>query len=700
MKEYSLGVDIGGTFTDIVLLRADGALFSRKLLSTPGDYSLAIEEGVADLMRGAGVGGDEIGQLAHGTTVATNAIIERRGAVAALITTRGFRDVLELGRFRSPRLYDLKFRKPDPLVERRLRFEVTERIDANGNILQSLDDTELAAIADAIEKQDVQAVAVCFINSHVNPANEQAALCYLSARLPRVSISASIQLVPQIGEYERTSTTVVNAYLRPVVEHYVTSLSARLGRLKIDTPLMIMQSSGGVLPGPLVAQKPIFIIESGPAAGALGAQRLGTHLALGDLIVFDMGGTTAKACIVQNNQLTLAPDTEVGGTAALGARMIKGAGFIVQVPTIDIAEVGAGGGSIATIDAGGGMLVGPRSAGAEPGPVCYDRGGAQPTVTDANLLLGYLNPVSLVGGDLKLNYAKAEAAVAALGAQLDLSPTETAYGIHLIANANMMRALQAVTSERGRDPAQFSLFAIGGNGGVHAANLAESLNVERIIVPPVAGLFSALGMLFADVEHQFITSFFRRMDSVEAADVNNALDGLAREAERLLIAEGYAAAAKREVVVYADVKYVGQTAPLSIRFPAYPVTAAMILGLRDVYGDLHQQTYGYRSDREPLQFVSLKVVGRGIPDASRVPERVSRSHERIAQTGSRRAYFGAESGWLDTRLMPRVALGAATVCGPLIVEEYDTTTVVRPGWSARLDAWNNMHIERLQEGRA
>ena len=700
MKEYSLGVDIGGTFTDIVLLRADGALFSRKLLSTPGDYSLAIEEGVADLMRGAGVGGDEIGQLAHGTTVATNAIIERRGAVAALITTRGFRDVLELGRFRSPRLYDLKFRKPDPLVERRLRFEVTERIDANGNILQSLDDTELAAIADAIEKQDVQAVAVCFINSHVNPANEQAALCYLSARLPRVSISASIQLVPQIGEYERTSTTVVNAYLRPVVEHYVTSLSARLGRLKIDTPLMIMQSSGGVLPGPLVAQKPIFIIESGPAAGALGAQRLGTHLALGDLIVFDMGGTTAKACIVQNNQLTLAPDTEVGGTAALGARMIKGAGFIVQVPTIDIAEVGAGGGSIAMVDPGGGMRVGPRSAGAEPGPVCYDRGGEQPTVTDANLLLGYLNPGSLVGGDLKLNYAKAEAAVAALGERLALSATETAYGIHLIANANMMRALQAVTSESGRDPAQFSLLAIGGNGGVHAANLAESLHVARIIVPPVAGLFSALGMLFADVEHQFITSFFRRMDSVEAADVNNALDGLAREAERLLIAEGYAAAAKREVVVYADVKYVGQTSPLSIRFPAYPVTAAMILGLRDVYGDLHQRTYGYRSDREPLQFVSLKVVGRGIPDASRVPERVSRSHERIAQTGSRRAYFGAESGWLDTQLMPRVALGAAAVCGPLIVEEYDTTTVVRPDWTARLDAWNNMFIEHPLEGRA
>ena len=699
MNQYSLGVDIGGTFTDIVLLRGDGALFSKKLLSTPGDYSLAIEEGVAELMQGAGVRGNEISQLVHGTTVATNAIIERRGAVAALITTRGFRDVLELGRFRSPRLYDLKFRKPDPLVERRLRFEVTERTDANGNIVQPLDEAGLGAIADALQKQNVQSVALCFINAHVNPANEQAAIRYLAERLPNLSVSASTQLVPQIGEYERTSTTVVNAYLRPVVEHYVNALSERLARLKIGTPLMIMQSSGGILPGPLVAKTPIFIIESGPAAGALGAQRLGMHLELGDLIVFDMGGTTAKACIVQNDQLTLAPDTEVGGLAALGARMINGAGFIVQVPTIDIAEVGAGGGSIAAIDAAGGLLGGPRSAGAEPGPVCYDRGGEQTTVTDANLLLGYLNPGALVGGDLKLNYAKAEATMAALGERLDMPPTETAYGIHLIANANMMRALQAVTSERGRDPAQFSLLAIGGNGGVHAANLAESLNVERIIVPPVAGLFSALGMLFADVEHQFITAFFRRMTSVKAADINTALDELAQEAERLLIVEGYTAAEKREVVVYADVKYVGQTSPLSIRFPAYPVTDAMVGDLRAIYGDLHQQTYGYRSDREPLQFVSLKVVGRGIPDASRVPDRVSRAHERAAQTGVRRAYFGPEAGWLDTRLMPRTTLTAAPVRGPLIVEEYDTTTVVRPHWTARVDAWNNMIIERLQEGR-
>lgn len=699
MSDFSLGIDIGGTFTDIVLLRSDGELFSKKLLSTPADYSLAIEEGVAELMQGAGVSGSQIIELAHGTTIATNALIERRGALVALITTRGFRDVLELGRFRSPRLYDLKFRKPDPLVERRLRFEVTERCDANGNVLQPLDESELGAIADAIEKENVQAIAVCFINAHVNPANEQAAVRYLAARLPQVSVSASTQLVPQIGEYERTSTTVVNAYLRPVVEHYVTSLSRRLGRLRITAPLMIMQSSGGVLPGPLVAKMPIFIIESGPAAGALGAQRLGMHLGLGDLIVFDMGGTTAKACIVHGNQLALAPDTEVGGSAALGARMIKGAGFIVQVPTIDIAEVGAGGGSIAAVDAAGGLLVGPRSAGAEPGPICYDRGGVQPTVTDANLLLGYLNPKSLVGGDLKLNFRKAQAAIAELGARVQLSPTETAYGIHLIANANMMRALQAVTSERGRDPAHFSLLAIGGNGGVHAANLAESLNVQRIIVPPVAGLFSALGMLFADVEHQLITAFFRRVDSITAQDVNDAVAAQMRDAVQLLATEGYKTADEREVMVYADVKYVGQTAPLSIRLPGFPVTDAMIGDLRGTYGDLHQQTYGYRSDREPLQFVSLKVVGRGIPKSSRVPGRVSRAQESIARTGVRRAYFGPGHGWMDTRLMPRTALSDVAVAGPLIIEEYDTTTVVRPHWNARLDGWNNLIIEQLQQGR-
>ena len=696
MTPYRLGIDIGGTFTDIVLMGADGTLFSKKILSTPRDYSLAIEQGVGELMAETGVSGAQITELAHGTTVATNTIIERRGAKLALVTTSGFRDVLALGRFRAPRLYDLTYRKPEPLAERRLSFEVTERVDAQGRVLQPVDEAELAALAATLKAEQVEAIALCFINACINPDNERAALRVLSAALPGVSISASTQLVPQIGEYERTSTTVVNAYIRPVVEQYVASLIKRLARLKITAPLMIMQSSGGILPGEVAARTPIFIIESGQAAGALGVQRLAAHVDLGDVIVFDMGGTTAKASIVRNRQLALAPETEVGGGAALGARMIRGGGYAVQVPTIDIAEVGAGGGSIASIDVAGGLHVGPRSAGAEPGPICYNRGGTQPTVTDANLLLGYLNPNALVGGDLKLDYDKAAAAMAELGAKLKLDVTDTAYGIHLIANASMMRALKSVTSEGGHDPAKFGLVAIGGNGAVHAANLAETLGVRRIIVPPVAGLFSALGMLFADVEHQMITAFYKRLANVTAADVNAAAQDLMQEAHRMLIAEGYTDAAQRSVVLHADLKYFAQSGALTIPFPGFPVTAAMLDNLARDYGDRHEETFGYRSDSEPLQFVSLKIVGRGLSGTPRIPARVARAQERIAQEGVRRAYFGPALGWREARLMPRKALGANQVDGPLIVEEYDVTTVVRPGWSARLDGWNNIIVERKE----
>ena len=694
MATYRLGVDIGGTFTDIVLLGPGGELFSKKVLSTPADYSLAIEQGVGGLMREAGVTGAQITELVHGTTVATNTIIERRGAKVALVTTRGFRDVLALGRFRAPRLYDLTYRKPEPLAERRFCFEVLERIDAEGNMLQRVDEAGLAAIAETLAAEKVEALALCFINSCVNPENELTAARILAGKLPGVSISASTQLVPQIGEYERTSTTVVNSYIRPVVEKYVASLIKRLARMHITAPLMIMQSSGGILPGEVAARTPIFIIESGPAAGALGAQRLAAHVKLGDIIVFDMGGTTAKASIVRNNQLTLAPETEVGGGAALGARMIKGGGYAVQVPTIDIAEVGAGGGSIASIDVAGGLHVGPRSAGAEPGPICYDHGGEKSTVTDANLLLGYLNPEALVGGDLKLAYDKAEAAMADMGKALGLSVTDTAYGIHLIANANMMRALKAVTSEGGHDPARFSLVAIGGNGPVHAANLAETLNVRRIIVPPVAGLFSALGMLFADVEHQMITAFYRRLESVTADDINTAARSLMEEAHRLLIAEGYATEARRSVVLHADIKYFAQSGALSMPFAGFPVTPVMLADVARAYGDLHQQTFGYRSDTEPLQFVLLKIVGRGLSDTPRIPERVERAQERIAREGVRRAYFGPALGWREAKLLPRKALGTTPTAGPMIVEEYDVTTVVRPGWSARVDGWNNIICER------
>ena len=697
MARYRLGVDIGGTFTDIVVLGEDGTLHRRKILSTPDDYARAIEDGVAALLAEIGIGADAIGEFAHGTTVATNAIIERRGDKVALITTKGFRDVLELGRFRSPRLYDLSFRRPAPLVERRLRFEVPERIDGQGRVVTPLDLDALTAIGQRIGAEGVRAVAICFINAYVNPAHEAEAAAHLQRRFPELSISVSTQLLPQIQEYERTSTIVVNAYVRPVVERYVGSLGERMSRLGLTVPLLFMQSSGGVLPAPLVAKNPVTIIESGPAAGVVGAQRLAERLGLGDLIVLDMGGTTAKAAVIEGGRFGLAPETEVGGGAALGLRLIQGAGYVVQVPTIDIAEVGAGGGSIAAVDPGGGLQVGPMSAGAEPGPVCYGRGGTAPTVTDANLLLGYLNPAALVGGDLALDFAAAEASIAGLARALGLDPIAAAYGIHRIANANMMRALTGVSSERGRDPAQFALFAIGGNGPVHAASLAEALRIRRIIVPPVAGLFSALGLLFADIEHRYVTAFYRRLDEATASDINRAAGPLLAEATELLAEEGFGEEA-RDLSVAADIKYVGQMAALPVPLSAFPARPETLPALAEAFAQLHEETYGYRSDGERLQLIALRVIGRGIAREARVPERLmpqaGRAGEKTVREAVRRAYFGPERGWLVAPVLSRRDVGTEPVSSPVIVEEYDCTTVVPPGWQIRRDGRDNLIIER------
>ena len=694
MTAYRLGVDIGGTFTDIVILAPDGTIYSKKVLSTPDDYSRAIEDGVIQLLDETGISADEITEFAHGTTVATNALIERRGVKVALITTRGFRDVLELGRFRSPRLYDLGFRKPDPLVERRLRFEVEERTSGKGEILVPVDMKALERLAERIDEEEVQAVAICFINSYVNPENELNVQRWLEKRLPKIPISASAQLLPQIQEYERTSTTVVNAYIRPVVESYVTSLVERMGRLGLGIPLTIMQSSGGVLPADLATANPVYIIESGPAAGVVGAQRMGELFGLGDLIVLDMGGTTAKASLIRGGKFVIVPEAEVGGGEAVGHRLLQGAGYPIQVPTIDIAEVGAGGGSIATVDAAGGFQVGPRSAGAVPGPVCYAQGGDQPTVTDANLVLGYLNPVALVGGNLTLDEAGARTILADLGTRIGRSDTDTAYGVHLIANANMMRALSSVSSERGVDPSGLTLIAIGGSGGIHAAGLAESLGIRSLLVPPAAGLFSALGLLFADLEHHLVRAYYRPMADTTPADFNAAVQPLVDEVHRLLESEGFTDAARREVEVEVNMKYMGQTWTLPVPCDTFPADPTQMAALVEGFGEAHDQQYGYRSDNEALQLVSLGVIGCGIPATPRLPDRVARAQEWIAESGERKAFFGPDHGWLDTAVLPRVGLGEEAMEGPLIVEEYDATTIVRPGWRARLDSWNNIVIER------
>ncbi|WP_160147367.1 hydantoinase/oxoprolinase family protein [Methylopila sp. Yamaguchi] len=687
---YRLGVDIGGTFTDVVLMSADGVIYSKKVLSTPQDYSQGIESGVSALLAELGIDASEIGEFVHATTVATNTIIERKGARSGLLTTKGFRDVLEIARFRTPRLYDIHYKKQDALVERRLRLEADERICADGSVARRLDEADLEAAAAVFEAEGVEAVSVAFINSYVNGDHERRAAAFLSRRLPRVPVTASVDLLPQLGEYERTSTTVVNSYIRPVVERYVSSLKARLDRLGIKAPMMIMQSSGGVAPGDAVARQPIDIIESGPAAGVLGGQRLGEKIGVGDMLVFDMGGTTAKATVIENHAYAICPETEVGGGAALGARMVKGAGYPVQSPTIDIAEVGAGGGSIAATDAAGGLTVGPRSAGAEPGPVAYGRGGTQPTVTDANIVLGYLNPGALVSGELALDVEAATSAIAALGEKVGLSATDTAYGIHAIADATMLRALRGVSSEKGRDPSQYAMLAIGGNGSVHACSLAEAAGMTRIVAPPVAGLFSALGMLFADVEHQLVTAFYRRLDEVDAAALGEAAAPLIDRGLEMLRGEGFPTSESQSVTLFADLRYVGQTSPLTLRISEGDQGLA---ALRAAFHAEHQAVFGYASPGEAVQFVALKLVCRGVSPTPRMPDSARRGAERAVARHVRRAFFG-EAGWIDTPVGPRSDLTETPVAGPMIVEEYDTTIVVRPGWSAACDAWNNVVLTR------
>ncbi len=668
-----------------------GTVFSKKVLSTPSDYSAAIETGVRDLLTELSVSGADVTEFVHATTVATNAIIERKGVRVALVTTRGFRDVLELGRFRAPRPYDMRFRKSEPLVPRRMRFEVAERIGAHGQVVQPLDVEALETIAQALEREHVSALAICFINAYVNDAHERQAAQFFETRLPGLLVTASTALMPQLGEFERTSSTVINAYIRPVVDRYVTALGRRVESLGVTAPLMIMQSSGGISPGTTVAEKPITIIESGPAAGVLGGQRLGSHIGVADMIVFDMGGTTAKATIIENHAFGICPESEVGGGAILGSRMIKGAGYPVQVPTIDIAEVGAGGGSIAAIDEAGGLKVGPRSAGAEPGPVCYDRGGTQPTVTDANVVLGYLNPDALVGGELALDAGKARNAIAELGQRMGLDATETAYGIHLIVNATMLRALRGVSSERGQDPSRFALLAIGGNGPVHAATLAESAGMTHIVVPPVAGLFSALGLLFADVEHQLVKGFYRPVGSDSAQEINAGAASLVEAGRKLLAEEGYAPHQQR-ISVCMDLQYKGQTSPLTIPLAAYPATADTVAALAVAFENEHRRTFGYVTG-EPLHCVALKAICQGIAAGRRTPERVTHGNEHSVRARDRRAFFGPGHGWQLTPVIARADLGPEPRCGPLIVEEYDTTVVLRPGWTARLDAWNNVRME-------
>jgi N-methylhydantoinase A len=683
-----IGIDIGGTFTDLVAMDEDGNIRTHKVASTPHDYGEGIVDGIRVLLHDS----QRVADVLHGTTVGSNTVLEGKGARTALITTKGFRDILEIRDLRMPVLYDLHWTKPRALVERRLRLEVLEKLRPDGWVSVPLDAASVTAAIDTLRKEDVQSVAICLLHSYASSEHERAVADAVRAALPYVAISVSHEILPEIKEYPRTSTTVINAYVQPVVRAYVTSLAARLRALGIEAPLQLMQSNGGLASAEFAAAAPAHIIESGPAAGVVGGAALAQKLDEPRIITFDMGGTTAKAGLVENGDVLRTEALEVGGGVMAGSRLLVGAGYLLKLPAIDLAEVGAGGGSICRLDPGGAPKVGPESAGADPGPVCYGRGGSEPTITDCNLVLGYLDPTGLVGGALKLDADAARDAIArSLAAPLGRSVEEAAFGMLRLASASMMRAIRAVSVERGRDARQFALLAFGGNGPLFAAAVASELGITRVIVPPLPGVFSAFGLLVADTEHHATRSLRTRIDSADPAQIGAVLDALSASGAERLARDGFPPE-RRQFRRAAFARYVGQSSEIEVRLPdgAFPPDFA------ELFGEAHERNYGFRAPAdEPVELVGLSVIARGVPERPRLPDAIPAAATVVPE--SRRAWF-PDSGWTDTAVVDRAALGDGARSGPLIVQEYDATCLVPRGWTAALDGFGNVRLTAGEDG--
>jgi N-methylhydantoinase A len=670
---YRVAVDIGGTFTDIALFTDSGLIHQSKISSTPDDPSIAVIEGVGQLLAELSIAPSAIAEVLHGTTVGSNTILQRKGARTGLITTRGFRDVLEIGRIRMPDMFDLTWDKPKPLVPRRHRLEVTERMAADGLPVEPLSEASVISAARALVADDIEAVAIAFINSYRNPAHELQAEAILRANFPQLLVTTSCAVLPEMKEYERTSTTVVNAYLLAAMRSYLERLESGLRAIGIAAPILVMTSNGGMLAANVTCEKPVLVVASGPAGGVVGAARLGIARGDRDAIVFDMGGTTAKAVIIEDGRPTMTSEYEFRDGISTSSRFIKAGGYMLKVPAIDIAEVGAGGGSLASIDNGGLLTVGPQSAGAVPGPACYGLGNDKPTVTDANVVLGFINATALAGGQLGIDRSLSEAAIRRyVGDPLGLPLQDAAHGIRAVANAAMARAIRAVTVERGRDPRDLTLMAFGGNGGVHAPDLARQLSIPRVVVPPMSGIFSALGMLASDIEHTSLKTVGRRLDQMSVADLEAIKTELQRQVSAQLAADGYQAG-RTAFVWEADLRHEGQATELTVPFEDEDFDQ-----IRTRYIAEYFKTYGYRDDT-PIELMKLRVAGRGLRD-----NRLDFGHMQIAaragtsRNGVRQISFARGEPAISVEIVDRGAVGYAGQQGPLIIEEFDATIVVPP----------------------
>jgi N-methylhydantoinase A len=669
VKSLYLATDIGGTFTDLVAFDgAVGHLTVAKALTTPVEPA----RGVLDAVRVGGVALSEAAAVVHGATVVVNAITERRGARTALVTTQGFRDVLEIGRGNRPDMYNFRYHKPAPLIPRHLRFEVRERLARDGSIILPMRPADLAPIIAACRVEAVQAIAICFLHSYANPTHEVAAAEFLRDHLPSVAVTASHTIARQWREYERTSTTVLNAYVQPLVSNYLAALEKALRDQQFGGELMIMQSSGGTATLATARERPITLLESGPVAGVAGAARLGQAIGEPNVVSLDIGGTTAKCSLVENCQLRITTDYR------LEASPIS-SGYPVQVPTVDIVEIGAGGGSLVRWEAAGALRVGPESAGVNPGPACYGRGGDEPTLTDAALLAGWLSPDYFLGGRLPVYPDRARAAFAPLGTALGQDATEAAVGALRLANANMINALKLVSIQRGHDPRDFALVVFGGGGPMHGALLARELRFKKVIIPRAPGVFSAWGMLLVEPRADFVRT---RVGTTETLTGMRALFKEMRADARQVFGAG-----SLRYELAADMRYVGQEHTVRVRLAedAAPEAAAEALHAA------HYQRYRFDLRTTSVEFVNfhlsayrptphpaVQLAGRRAPDT---PPR---------QKTNRRAHFDSD-GWREASIYERDDLPPGFECaGPVIVEEPTSTTLVPPGTRLSVDALGNL----------
>ncbi|MDE2819102.1 MAG: hydantoinase/oxoprolinase family protein [Chloroflexota bacterium] len=680
ISQSLLAVDIGGTFTDIVAFDPESRqIWVEKLLTSYPDPSAAVLDGIRYLLETQEISPDAIRYVTHGTTLITNTLIERKGAKTALLTTAGFRDALEIGNEGRYDMYDLALVKPAPLVERRLRFDVPERVLADGRILQELDSDALEDICAQLEAEDIDALAICFLHAYTNPAHELAAHQQVKARLPELPVSVSHQVAPGMREYPRTSTTVANAYVQPITERYLARLDDGLRRSGIEAPLNIMLSSGGTTTVDAARAFPVRLVESGPAGGALAGLYWGKQLGDSDVLAFDMGGTTAKAVLTRAGELSISNHSEVAHVH----RFKRGSGLPLMAPMIEMIEIGAGGGSIARLNRLGLPAIGPQSAGSDPGPAAYARGGAEPTVTDADLLLGYLNPEYFAGGSLPLDVDLARCAFEDLAAALDLTVERLAWGVHQLVNENMAAAARVHAAERGLEARRYSMVATGGAGPVHACGVAAGLGIRRIIIPPLAGVGSAFGFLTAPIAFDFTRSYVAKLTELDLSELNDILSALESEGREIVESAGVPAD-EISAQLSIDMRYVGQGYEVRVPFTMGQLDDSHIAAMQSAFETEYRRFYGQLAYGVPIEAVNWRVLITG--PAPQIEALSLRSPAVVsdAPIACRPVRFGADAPARQTPVFRRDQLSEGwSADGPMIIEEAASTTVVLPGWTAR-----------------